>query len=209
MYDMMLEKLNRLKTKQILITIFFMIEIIIITNGQSFADTNYGAAAVVDDESLSLEAMLTYAIQDEYLARAEYELILDNFDVERPFSNIIRAEERHIMWLEPLFETYGYELPEDIATSYVILPEELADIYLTGVEAEINNIEMYAIFLNRELPADIELVFKALKNASENHLQAFERQTNQKFQRNTVQNAPNRGNLFNNPNKSPRVIQNR
>ncbi len=36
--------------------------------------------------------MLIYVIQDEYTARSEYELILNKFDINRPFSNIIKAE---------------------------------------------------------------------------------------------------------------------
>ena len=38
--------------------------------------------------------MLTYAIQDEYLAHAEYDYILKNFGDQRPASNIIKAEEK-------------------------------------------------------------------------------------------------------------------
>ncbi len=44
--------------------------------------------------------MLTKAIQDEYMARSEYDLMMEKFDVSRPFSNITGAEEMHINALE-------------------------------------------------------------------------------------------------------------
>ena len=39
-------------------------------------DSVYGAKGVDSADGLTLEKMLNYAIQDEYLARAEYELIM-------------------------------------------------------------------------------------------------------------------------------------
>ena len=43
--------------------------------------------------------MLGYAIQDEYLARAEYYMIMDKFGKIKPFSNIVEAGEYHIKLL--------------------------------------------------------------------------------------------------------------
>jgi len=206
---MKMKKVNMIKIKLMLVMVTLMFSIVITGNALSFADVTYGAGAVEQDETLSLEAMLIYAIQDEYLARAEYELILNHYDVARPFSNIIVAEERHISWLEPLFKTYDIELPEDNALSYVSLPEQLADIYTIGVNAEINNIEMYQLFLKQELPADIELVFTALKNASENHLAAFEKQVNRQSSETTTLNASNSTNDFGNRKGSMRLKRNR
>jgi len=175
------------KMKLMTVAMLLTVGITISSNALSFADTQYGAAGAAQDDTLTIEAMLTYAIQDEYLARAEYEVILENYDVERPFSNIINAEERHISWLEPLFETYGFVIPEDDASSHVVLPELIQDIYTTGVNAEVQNIDMYASFLEQELPEDIRSVFTALKSASENHLVAFERQVSRQT---STSNAP-------------------
>jgi hypothetical protein len=120
--------------------------------------------------------MLTYAIQDEYLAYAEYDKIIDAYGAQRPFINIIKAEEPHISALEPLFTEYGVTLPENTAADYAAVPATLAEAYQAGVDAEISNTAMYETFLEQDgLPDDVRAVFTALKNASENHLAAFQR----------------------------------
>jgi hypothetical protein len=139
------------------------------------ADTEFGSAAVTEDKTYTLSEMLTYAIEDEYLAHAEYEKIIDSFGAQTPFTNILKAEETHIARLEPLFTEYGVTKPEDNADSYTVVPSSLLEAMKTGVTAEINNIAMYEKFLSQDLPDDVRLVFTALKNASENHLAAFER----------------------------------
>lgn len=142
-------------------------------------DDGFGAASIKErletGDTFEMSEMLKYAIEDEYNARAEYNLILENFDVERPFTNIMRAEERHIEWLLPLFETYDIEVPQDVSADYVVLPSSLSETFSVGVDAEILNIEMYEAFLKQELPDDVRLIFERLKSASENHLKAFER----------------------------------
>ena len=139
------------------------------------ADIDFGSAAVTEDKTYTLSEMLTYAIEDEYLAHAEYEKIIDTFGAQTPFTNIIKAEETHIARLEPLFTEYGVTKPADNAESYTALPATLLDAMKAGVTAEINNIAMYEKFLSQDLPDDVQLVFTALKNASESHLAAFER----------------------------------
>jgi hypothetical protein len=134
-----------------------------------------GAKAAEETEKPTLEQMLTYAIQDEYLARAEYDYIIKTFDVGRPFTNIIRSEETHISMLEPLFEKYGYKLPSDDVDGLIPHPENVRMALETGVQAEIDNIAMYAKFLELDLPEDIRAIFEQLKNASQNHLNAFRR----------------------------------
>ncbi|SMC86903.1 ferritin-like domain-containing protein [Papillibacter cinnamivorans] len=139
------------------------------------ADGSFGSAAVTEDETYTLPEMLTYAIEDEYLALAEYETITDAYGTQNPFTNIIKAEKTHISELEPLFEEYGVVLPENTAEKYTAVPGSLLDAYKASVEAEISNISMYEAFLKQDLPDDVRAVFTALKNASENHLAAFEK----------------------------------
>lgn len=140
-----------------------------------FADEEPGAAGALTQESFTLEEMLRYAIEDEWLAEAEYAALMAEFDVDRPFSNIRRAELTHIDALLPLFETYDVELP--VKPDQAAIPDTLAETYQIGVDAEIANIAMYEKFLAHDnLPADISAVFTRLMNASKNHLKAFERQ---------------------------------
>jgi len=130
--------------------------------------------ALSEDGIYTIEEMLTYAIQDEYLAQATYQAIIDEFGNIKPFSNIILAEQKHIDLLLPLFETYGIEIPVNDAVQYVVLPDSISSALATGVEAEQVNIAMYEAFLNQaDLPDDIQTVFEYLLAASQNHLTAF------------------------------------
>lgn len=139
--------------------------------------SSVGAARMSDESSFSIKEALTYAMEDELLARDEYEKITGKYGEIRPFSNIIEAEKRHIEYLEPLLKKYGVEYPV-IPENAVVLPKSLEEAYHIGVEAEVANIEMYEKFLKNELPEDIREVFIRLKKGSENHLRAFERQLN-------------------------------
>lgn len=135
----------------------------------------FGSGAVTETQDYTTEEMLTYAIQDEYMALAEYRAIIAEYGESNPFSNLIEAEEYHITLLEDLFEAYGYAVPVDDAADRVTLPGSLAEAYEVGAEAETNNIKMYETFLAQDVPADVAAVFSALKDASGNHLTAFER----------------------------------
>lgn len=130
---------------------------------------------VVTDETVyTLEEMLTYAIQDEYLAQAEYNAIIDTFGEVRPFTNIVNAEQTHIDLLLPLFATYGIEVPANTAADSVVIPETITSAIATGVDAETANIAMYNTFLAQtDLPDDVRVVFEYLVSASNNHLASF------------------------------------
>ncbi len=149
--------------------------------GSSFGTTvlagedPYGADNVSAEKTYTIEEMLNYAIEDEYKARAEYELIIEKMDGERPFTNIIKSEETHISMLKPLFEAHDIALPKDNASDYVVMPESIDAALEIGVQAEIDNIAMYKQFLSQDLPEDVESAFQRLKAASENHLEAFKR----------------------------------
>ena len=134
---------------------------------------NYGAKTSREDSTLEVKEMLLYAIQDEYLANKEYEKIMDEYGQQRPFSNIKKAEERHISMLKTVLSNNKIEIPKDESSTIVKLPESLDEAYKAGVEAEIENIAMYERFLQQELTVDARRAFEALKNASENHLRAF------------------------------------
>lgn len=139
------------------------------------ADTGFGSAGAFEDEDAGIAQMLVYAIQDEYVARAEYEYLIEELNAGAPFTNIIKAEETHIAMLVPLFETYGLTVPEDTSAEHLIPAVSITEALETGVLAEINNIAMYEQFLEQDLPDDIRDAFTALRDASVNHLDAFQR----------------------------------
>jgi hypothetical protein len=138
----------------------------------------WGSRAAVADTDLSVEDMLRYAIQDEYLARAEYAAIIKKFGSFNPFANIIRAEESHISWLVDAYKDARLAVPEDIAASLVTPPGSQKAAFEAGVEAEIANIAMYDSFIASPLMAKAEnsslkALFIRLRDASKNHLAAF------------------------------------
>ena len=141
----------------------------------ALGETPFGAAALSEGKTYTVEEMLTYAIQDEYLARAEYKVIMDAYGEQRPFINIMKAEGVHVQRLLPLFTAYGVTVPEDTALEHTVKPDSVQAAYEAGVTAEVNNIAMYEAFLKQEdLPDDVRAVFEALTRASGNHLRAFE-----------------------------------
>ncbi len=142
----------------------------------ALAEDATGSAAVTEDATYTVEQMLTYAMQDEYMAQAEYAAIQEAFGISNPYTNIEQAEVRHEQLLLPLFEAYGIPVPENTAASSVVIPATLAETYAIGVQAEINNIAMYQAFLDQgDVSADVAAVFLALIRASESHLNAFSR----------------------------------
>lgn len=136
---------------------------------------NYGAKGALNDTSLTLTEMLTFALQDEYLAQARYDNILESFGYLQTFARIKEAELRHINALLPLFGRYQVVLPENISQLFITTPENVKSAYRAGVQGEIDNIAMYDKFLKFDIPNDARNVFTQLRNASLNHLAAFER----------------------------------
>lgn len=127
------------------------------------------------NETYTLEEMLNITLLDELKAKATYEIIIDTYGSVKPFSRIVLAEENHIQALLVLFETYGFEVPTFDASS-IETPISITEALQAGVNAEVENIALYDLFLSQsDLPEDVRTVFTALQRASENHLRAFNR----------------------------------
>jgi len=89
-----------------------------------------------------LKQALGEALEDEYKARATYQLVLQKFGNIRPFVNILQAEERHIQALFSLFQTYQIPIPVDTWKERVETPDSVGSACEAGVQAEIENGEM-------------------------------------------------------------------
>ena len=141
------------------------------------ADENYGAAGAsnLTNEKLTLSKMLSFAIQDEYLSRGEYQKVIEKFGNRRPFSNIIKAEEKHISWLKVLLRKYGVALPPDRGSELAKESVTFSDTFQIGIDAEVANIAMYERFLKKDLPEDVMDVFNRLLSGSKRHLAAFKK----------------------------------
>jgi hypothetical protein len=125
----------------------------------------------------ALEQALLEALQDEYKACATYAQIIRKFGPIRPFVNIIEAEKRHIQALLPLFRKYGIAIPANDWDSRVAAPDSILEACQQGVQAEIENGEMYDRLLQITRGYDdVQNVFFNLQRASQqNHLRAFQR----------------------------------
>jgi len=140
----------------------------------------WGAAAARSDESLTVERMLRYAIEDEYLARAEYSLIISRYGSIKPFSNIVKSEETHIAWLREEYRARNIPVPLDRGAEYAVLPSSVEEALRVGVRAEVDNIAMYDRFLTEKETLkhgneSLVSLFTRLRDASKNHLQAFKK----------------------------------
>ncbi|MBP1949919.1 hypothetical protein [Virgibacillus litoralis] len=135
---------------------------------------SYGAKGALNAASLTLPEMLTFALQDEFLAQQRYQNVLLNFGYVRPFAQIQEAELRHINALLPLFNRYQVPVPQDISSMFITTPATIKNAFAEGVQGEIDNINMYEKFLAQNTPSDVRMVFTQLRNASLNHLAAFE-----------------------------------
>ena len=138
------------------------------------ADPGYGAKGALNTPQPTIQEMMNFAIEDEFLAKSQYTTIIDTFGKVRPFSNIVLSEERHIAYLQPLFTDRGWDIPADKSQNHVIKVKTFSEALNIGVQAETDNIAMYEYFLQqRELPSDLKTTFELLLAASKKHLQAF------------------------------------
>lgn len=78
---------------------------------------DFGASGALVKNELELEEMLSYAIQDEYLALREYEALIDEFGLDRPYSNIAESEKTHIRYLETIYRDYNIDIPEVLCSN--------------------------------------------------------------------------------------------
>ena len=140
------------------------------------ADAGYGAKGAINTTQPTVQEMLQFAIQDEYLAKAQYSLVMDTFGKLRPFSNIVQSEDQHIALLKPLFTDRGWDVPQDESGPYLVTPQSFTEALKIGEQAEVDNIAMYEHFLNQKnIPEDLKSVFERLLAASKRHLNAFRR----------------------------------
>ena len=130
------------------------------------------------DEPLSdseIEALLM-ALEDEYKAWAVYDQVIADFGAARPFTSIQKAEENHIAALETLLDRYDLEVPDNEWVGSVPTFDTLADACQAGVDAELDNADLYDQLFDMVDNPDIIQVFTSLQQASQTkHLTAFER----------------------------------
>ncbi|WP_107995586.1 ferritin-like domain-containing protein [Trichococcus paludicola] len=133
----------------------------------------YGAVGALGDDDLTMEEMFTYAIQDEQLAHGEYTYVLENLGDQAPFNNIVTAEAQHVAEMTVLFEKYDLAVPADASADHIQMAADIQEALENCASGEVDNIAMYNKFLEQDIPDDVRATFTALRNASEGHLDAF------------------------------------
>ena len=118
---------------------------------------------------------LTAALQDEHNAKALYEQVLADLGSVRPFTQILKAEERHIAAIEKIFARYGVQVPTVTAGADGLSFAALTDACAAGVAAEKANVALYDELFAQVEKADVTRVLTALQRASQSsHLPALE-----------------------------------
>jgi len=144
----------------------------VLAGSTTYIACNAAEAAPVDP----VQAALLAALDDEYKAEATYQVVLDKHGDVRPFSNIIRAEQRHQEMVKAEMDKRGWAYGPNPYTGKIKAPPTLLEACQTGVQAEIENIALYDNLLPTIDDAAARDVMARLQWASrENHLPAFER----------------------------------
>jgi hypothetical protein len=159
----------------------------VVAVGQASASTATASSATDDSEVASA---LSFAREEERMARDLYAALADTYDGARPFSMITNSEDRHFDAVGTLLERYDVPDPSagKAAGKYAIpavqalydgwLAEgktSLEDAYRVGVELEQRDITDLKKSIAGDLPADVDAVFGHLLQGSENHLAAYQR----------------------------------
>ena len=122
---------------------------------------------------------LKLALDDEYKAKATYLKVIEDFGNIRPFTNIVKSEQRHIEALLPFFKKYNLDIPGNPYLGKIPSYSSVKKACQVGVEAEIENVKLYDRIFSMTDDPDLIRVFENLQWASqERHLRAFKRCAN-------------------------------
>ncbi|MFA7602845.1 MAG: DUF2202 domain-containing protein [Novosphingobium sp.] len=123
-----------------------------------------------------LKTILLDALDDERKAEATYAAVIARFGPVPPFSNIIRAEQRHSAALERQLRRLGIPVPPDPWTGKVAAAASLAQACENAIAGEIENIALYDRLIPLIEDSTVRQVLENLQAASrDRHLPAFRR----------------------------------
>ena len=154
---------------------------------QASATVTTATSATADS---GVTSALTFAREEERMARDLYAALADKYDGARPFSMITNSEDRHFDAVGTLIERYDvadpsagkapgtYAVPaiQDLYDGWLAEGKtSLEDAYRVGVELEQRDIADLNKSIAADLPADVDTVFGQLLKGSQNHLAAYQR----------------------------------
>jgi hypothetical protein len=133
---------------------------------------------IISTKTLAIDNVkaLKMALDDEYKAKATYMQVISDFGEIRPFSNIIKSEQKHIEALLPFFIKYNENVLTNDYLGNMQSYSSIKEACIAGVKAEKDNVALYDKIFSLTDDEDLINVFKNLQWASENrHLRAFSR----------------------------------
>ncbi|HSO64579.1 MAG TPA: DUF2202 domain-containing protein [Ornithinibacter sp.] len=155
-----------------------------IAAGSAFAATTTAAS------DSDVATALTFAREEERMARDLYAALAAEHDGARPFSNITRSEDRHFDAIGTLLDRYDVTDPsagKAAGTYAVAVVQDLYDgwlkegktsldaAYRVGVELEQRDVADLEKTIADDLPSDVDTVLGNLLEGSKQHLAAYER----------------------------------
>lgn len=144
---------------------------------------------VVTPAAPTTEDLLLYLIEEEKLAHDVYNAIFQKYGVNI-FGNILNSELTHQEWVLGLLQTRNIPDPrsselgvfkdQDLQAFYDQLIQQgnisVAEAYKVGVAIEEKDIADISTQLATATESDVISTLESLRNGSENHLRAFNRQ---------------------------------
>ncbi|MCY6354635.1 hypothetical protein [Clostridium sp. ZS2-4] len=146
-----------------------------ISTAKTLQTEKWGAKAAKEDKNLSVEKMLTYAIENEYLRKAKYEEIIKKFGDKRSFTDILKAKNVNISLLKTTFSKYKIPIPKDRSREFFRTSSNIEESFEISIGEEIENMAMYNRFIMKKgVPQELIMIFVRLRDASRANLQALE-----------------------------------
>ncbi|MCA9325812.1 DUF2202 domain-containing protein [Candidatus Saccharibacteria bacterium] len=148
--------------------------------------------SAIDEHEQSQEDMLVYLIEEEKLAHDVYTVLYQQYGA-RVFGNILNSEQTHQDRVLTLLEARNIDDPRsselgvfnntELQTLYDQLitqgKQSAEEAYKVGVAIEEKDIKDITDQLATATDSDVVATLEALRNGSENHLRAFNRQLGQ------------------------------
>jgi hypothetical protein len=144
-------------------------------SGQAAGQAAVGAGYALTPLSAEEEAALQEAILEEYGALNLYQSVISQLGNVVPFSQIIQAEQQHVLALVRQADKYGVAVSENPGLISPVTFNTLAQACQAGVSAEIADAKLYDSLKAVTTHADLLNVYSNLQSASLNsHLPAFQ-----------------------------------
>lgn len=154
-------------------------------------DTSYCRAVDLPKQDISKdeESELKYMREEEKMAHDFYVVMYEKWGL-RPFSNISKAEQRHMSVVKSMLDKYSIEDPISDMTPGIFSNNDIKELYNNLLEqgnksaidalkagAEIEEVDIVDLMkaIDNTDNKDLKLVYNNIMNGSYNHLRAFVR----------------------------------